>query len=85
VGGWSANPIISERKANDSGHPQGWIYDGHRWPPFLYHHQRLIQVPLLGSIPVLGSFSELTGKEAQTTNLIIFITARTVNPRRVAE
>jgi type IV pilus assembly protein PilQ len=37
------------------------------------------EVPLLGKIPGLGNLFKSKGKNLQTTNLLIFITAKTVN------
>jgi type IV pilus assembly protein PilQ len=42
------------------------------------------KVPFLGSIPVLGQLFRSDSKDIQTTNLIIFITARTVNAEGAA-
>ena len=37
------------------------------------------KIPILGSIPVIGRLFSSDSKDVQTTNLIIFITAKTVN------
>lgn len=38
------------------------------------------KVPLLGDIPLLGRLFKSTGEQTEKTNLIIFVTARLVNP-----
>jgi len=42
------------------------------------------QVPLLGSIPLLGKLFQTRTKDVSKTNLIIFVTAKTVSPEGAA-
>lgn len=72
-------PIISERKATT----QVTLRDGYTMGIGGLRSSTttkgVSRVPVLGSIPVLGQLFRSDSKELQTTNLIIFITARTVN------
>ena len=38
------------------------------------------KVPILGDVPVLGKFFRSSGEKSEKTNLLIFVTARLVNP-----
>jgi len=72
-------PIISERKATTQVTLKDGFTMGIGGLRSSTTTKGSSRVPLLGSIPVLGQLFRSDSKEAQTTNLIIFITARTVN------
>ena len=44
------------------------------------HKKSSVSVPLLGSIPVLGRLFRTDGDTLSTTNLIVFLTAKIINP-----
>jgi type IV pilus assembly protein PilQ len=73
-------PVIGVRKANTQvtlkdGYTMG--IGGLRTSTRIKGNSR---VPLLGSIPVLGRLFQSDSNDVTTTNLIIFITAKTISP-----
>jgi type IV pilus assembly protein PilQ len=72
-------PIISERKATTQVTLKDGFTMGIGGLRSSTSTKGISRVPLLGSLPVIGQLFRSDSKEKQTTNLIIFITAKTVN------